>query len=174
MLKITFSSERERHKPRDGPIRPISREKFFESAPESPSPGRQSSTGSTMQPPGRSASLAMTGAELRLRAWSELPERHRNEVCNQIRKRCEAFMTSIRVERVERKSETDRLVSEVVAHLLRATSVHRDDTAMDRTSPGAAPTEPTRPGGPSPSPRLGGRGSRRARSTRRMRAGTAG
>jgi hypothetical protein len=105
-----------------------------------------------MQPPGRSASLAMTGAELRLRAWSELPERHRNEVCNQIRKRCEAFMTSIRVERVERQSETDRLVSEVVAHLLRATSVHRDDTAMDRTSPGAAPTEPTAPGRALPEP----------------------
>jgi hypothetical protein len=83
----------------------------------------------------------MTGAELRLRAWSELPERHRDEVCRQIRNRCEAFVASIRVERIERKSEADRLVSEVVAHLLRATSVGREELPVNRASPQMAPPE---------------------------------
>src|SRR5262249_10798063 len=78
---------------------------------------------------------AMTAAELRLRAWTELPERHRDEVCRQIRRRCEAFVASIRVERIARKSEADGLVSEVVAHLLRATSLGRDEPPMNPASP---------------------------------------
>jgi hypothetical protein len=73
----------------------------------------------------------MTGAQLRLYAWSQLPDRHRDEVCRQVRVRCEAFIGSVRVERGHRKTEIDRLVSEVVAHLLRATSLHRDENAME-------------------------------------------
>ena len=91
----------------------------------------------------------MTGAQVRLRAWTELPERHRDEVCRQIRLRCEAFVASIRVERVARKSEADALVSEVVAHLLRATSVGRDELPMigtsHPTSPGVSATEASAP-----------------------------
>jgi hypothetical protein len=60
--------------------------KFFESAPESHPSGRQSGTGSTTQRPGRSATSAMTGAELRLHG-GELPERHRSEIRSQIRRR---------------------------------------------------------------------------------------
>jgi hypothetical protein len=73
----------------------------------------------------------MTGAQLRLYAWSQLSDRHRNEVCRQVRMRCEAFIGSVRVERGQRKTEADRLVSEVVAHLLRATSLHKDENVME-------------------------------------------
>jgi hypothetical protein len=73
----------------------------------------------------------MTGAQLRLYAWGQLPDRHRNEVCRQVRVRCETFIGSVRVERGHRKTEVDRLVSEVVAHLLRATSLHRDENVME-------------------------------------------
>jgi len=73
----------------------------------------------------------MNGAQLRLYAWGQLPDRHRNEVCRQVRVRCEAFIGSVRVERGHRKTEVDRLVSEVVAHLLRATSLHRDENVME-------------------------------------------
>jgi hypothetical protein len=113
---------------------------FFTAAPESAPPGRHSTTGDSVEPPGPSARRAMTAAELRLRAWSDLPERHRDEVCRQIRKRCEAFVASIRVEKIERKTEADGLVSEVVAHLLRATSIRKDEmpmggARMERTGP---------------------------------------
>src|SRR5690242_3544772 len=87
---------------------------FFPAVPESGAPGRQSTTGESVRPPGLPARPAMTPAELRLRAWTELPERHRDEVCRQIRRRCEAFVASIRVERTARKAEADGLVSEVV------------------------------------------------------------
>jgi hypothetical protein len=78
----------------------------------------------------------MSSAELRLYAWSELPDAHRNEVCRQIRVRCEAFISSMRVQKSQRRSEIDSLVSEVVAHLLRATSLSKDAT-MDSNSTAA-------------------------------------
>jgi hypothetical protein len=123
---------------------------FREDMPESGPPGRHLTTGESVPPSGTPPRPAMTAAELRLRAWTELPERHRDEVCRQIRRRCEAFVTSIRVERTARKSEADGLVSEVVAHLLRATSVGRDEASMNRASPqmavpGAATMEATAP-----------------------------
>jgi hypothetical protein len=65
----------------------------------------------------------MNGAQLRLYAWSQLPDLHRNEICRQVRVRCDAFIGSVRVEKGQRRTEVDRLVSEVVAHLLRATSL---------------------------------------------------
>ena len=114
---------------------------LFPKMPESGSAGRRSATGESVQTPGPPARPAMTGAELRLRAWSELPERHRDEVCRQIRKRCEAFVASLRVERIERRAQTDLLVSEVVAHLLRATSLVKDEPPMNRASPQMAPPE---------------------------------
>ena len=108
---------------------------FFAGVPESGSPGRQPTTGESVRPLGPPARPPMSAAELRLRAWTELPERHRDEVCRQIRRRCEAFVASIRVERIARKSEADGLVSEVVAHLLRATSLGRDEPPMNRAAP---------------------------------------
>jgi hypothetical protein len=69
----------------------------------------------------------MSAGELLLRIWKELPERHRNAVCGQIRRRCEAFIALAQIERSERAAETDKLVSEVVAHLLRAASIHWDE-----------------------------------------------
>ena len=114
----------------------IESQNFFAGVPESGPPGRHLTTGESVQPPGPRP--AMTAAELRLRAWTELPERHRDEVCRQIRGRCEAFVASIRVERIARKSEADGLVSEVVAHLLRATSLGRDEPRMNRASPQTA------------------------------------
>lgn len=81
----------------------------------------------------------MTGAQVRLYAWTELPERHRNEVCRQIRARCEAFIGSMRVDRSQRGTETNRLVSEVVAHLLRATLLNTDRAEMDHTLQAATP-----------------------------------
>src|ERR1043166_10062751 len=107
---------------------------FFPAVPESESSGRHSTTGECVEPPGP-ARPAMTGAELRLRAWTELPQRHRDEVCRQIRRRCEAFVASIRVEKVARQAEADGLVSEVVAHLLRATSTGREQPPMNDASP---------------------------------------
>jgi len=89
----------------------------------------------------------MTGSQLRLYAWNELPERHRNEACRQIRMRCEAFISAARVERNQRKSEIDKLVSEVVAHLLRATSIPKDETTMgseEQDTRRSAPSEPAR------------------------------
>jgi hypothetical protein len=126
----------------------IETQNFFPRVPESGAPGRHSTTGDSVEPPGPPARPAMTAAELRLRAWTELPERHRDEVCRQIRRRCEAFVSAIRVERTARKAEADGLVSEVVAHLLRATCIGRDESPMNRTSPqkptGGAPSiEPT-------------------------------
>jgi hypothetical protein len=115
----------------------IQSQNFFAGVPESGPPGRHLTTGESVQPPGPRP--VMTAAELRLRAWTELPERHRDEVCRQIRGRCEAFVASIRVERIARKSEADGLVSEVVAHLLRATSLGRDEPRMNRASPQTAP-----------------------------------
>jgi hypothetical protein len=110
--------------------------KFFSGAsPESGSGIRQSSTDLPAQRSGPPAQPAMSAAELRLYVWSELPERHRNEVCRQIRIRCDSFISSLRVDRRERKTEIDRLLSEVVAHLLRATSVRIDETPMDPDLP---------------------------------------
>lgn len=103
-----------------------------EFTPESGRTIRQSNTSTAAPPPGRSVPPGMTGAELRLYAWSELPEPHRNEVCRQIRMRCETFISTMRVDRRQRKSEVDKLFSEVVAHLLRATSVRREEAARDR------------------------------------------
>jgi hypothetical protein len=107
------------------------RESLFPgSAPESDRPSRQSRTGSAALGPRGSVPPGLSAAELRLSAWSELPDRHRNEVCRQIRMRCETFISMSRVDRRQRKSEVDNLFSEVVAHLLRATSLRRDDAAM--------------------------------------------
>ena len=89
----------------------------------------------------------MTGAQLRLYAWTELPERHRNEVCRQIRMRCEAFINSVRVERSQRRMEVDRLVSEVVAHLLRATSLTTKEPAMESELAAASTRERPESGG---------------------------
>jgi hypothetical protein len=103
-----------------------------DSAPESARTIRQANTGTAAPPPGQSVPGGMTGAELRLYAWSELPQPHRNEVCRQIRMRCETFISTVRVDRRQRRSEVDSLVSEVVAHLLRATSMRREEAATDR------------------------------------------
>ena len=100
-------------------------EYFFAAAPESARPGRQH-VGAPAPKPETSDPVGMTAGELRLYVWQGLPERHRNEVCRQIRKRCEVFISSLRVERSERESEIDKLVSEVVAHLLRAASIRFD------------------------------------------------
>src|SRR5262249_24286993 len=116
----------------------IESQNFFPRVPESGAPGRQSTTGDSVRPPPSLACPAMTPAALRLRAWTEMPERHRDEVCGQIRRRCEAFVASIRVERTARKAEADGLVSEVVAHLLRATSLGRDEPPMNRSQSTAA------------------------------------
>lgn len=132
----------------------VPRGNFFADLPESARPGRQLLTGSAAPAPGRMVPLGMTGAELRLSVWSELSERHRNEVCRQIRKRCETFIASIRLERHEREAEIDRLVSEVVAHLLRATSVPRDETPMDPLSPGLGTPEAAAYAPPRPLPWL--------------------
>jgi hypothetical protein len=95
----------------------------------------------------------MTTSELRLCAWSELPDSHRNEVCRQIRLRCEAFISSLRVDRSKRRSEIDGLVSEVVAHLLRATSLRAQETTMDFNGPAVQPNARRQPrSGRSPSP----------------------
>src|ERR1043166_573237 len=109
-----------------------------EGVPESGSASRHSSTGESVQPSGPPARPAISAAQLRLRAWTELPERHRDEVCRQIRRRCEAFVASIRVESIARKSEADGLGSEVVAHLLRATSLGRDEPPMNPALPQTA------------------------------------
>ena len=142
------------------------RESFFSGPPpESVVSVRPNDTGSPSARPGQPVRAGMSAAELRLYVWCELPERHRNEVCRQIRTRCEAFISSVRVDRSERKPETDRLVSEVVAHLLRATSVRvnepdadanmTDDEATDlRTDDQAAPRA-GKPEGQSPQPWLG-------------------
>ena len=104
---------------------------FSNSAPESVGLGRQSRAHLPARQSGSTEWVRMTGAQLRLYAWGQLPDRHRNEVCRQVRVRCEAFIGSVRVERGHRKTEVDRLVSEVVAHLLRATSLHRDENVME-------------------------------------------
>jgi hypothetical protein len=104
----------------------MAKKKYFSSAPpDSERSGRQSNTGF-----GHPTHPGMTAAQFRLYVWSVLPERHRNEACRQIRRRCETFISSIRVDSGERNLEIDRLVSEVVAHLLRAT-VRRGETPMD-------------------------------------------
>jgi hypothetical protein len=123
---------------------------FSPPVPESRPPGRHSTTGESVQTAGPPPRPVMTAAELRLRAWTELPARHRDEVCRQIRRRCEAFVASIRVEKTARQSEADGLVSEVVAHLLRATSIGRDEPPMSHpapqtASPGVCPSEAPAP-----------------------------
>jgi len=105
---------------------------FPDPAPESGRSGRQARTEPAVPQPGGSVPPEMSAAELRLYAWSELSERHRNEVCRQIRMRCETFIATMRVDRGQRKSEVNRLFSEVVAHLLRATSVRREDATTSR------------------------------------------
>ncbi|HEX4410938.1 MAG TPA: hypothetical protein VH206_19385 [Xanthobacteraceae bacterium] len=107
---------------------------FSESAPESVDLGRQSDAQPSAQGSGSPVWASMTGSQLRLYAWSELPDRHRNEVCRQIRLRCEVFIGSLRVDRGQRKTEVDRLVSEVVAHLLRATSLPKNEIAKGETT----------------------------------------
>jgi hypothetical protein len=104
---------------------------FSKPPPESASAGRRTGTQFVGHRPEPSNRPALTGAQLRLYAWTQLPDRHRNEVCRQIRMRCEAFVSSVRVERSQRKTEVDRLVSEVVAHLLRATSLPREDAESE-------------------------------------------
>jgi hypothetical protein len=101
---------------------------FFAGMPESDRTGRQIGvSGSPAPTPGQAVQSGMTAGVLRLRVWHALPKQHRNEVCRQIRKRCEAFVSSLRVSRNERQSEIDKLVSEVVAHLLRAVSTRLED-----------------------------------------------
>ena len=100
-------------------------------APESARAGRLAGT-EPFQRIGQADRLGMTGAEFRLYVWNSLPEGHRTEACRQIRMRCEAFISSVRVDRTQRQPETDRLVSEVVAHLLRATSVKREESRPAR------------------------------------------
>jgi hypothetical protein len=119
--------------------------KFFyvPKMPESAGSSRHLSAGVS----GRSDhSRVMSGAELRLYAWSELPDSHRNEVCRQVRLRCEAFISSLRVDRSQRRSEIDGLVSEVVAHLLRATSLRMKEATMDCNCPSAQPGASRQPG----------------------------
>lgn len=112
------------------------KESFFpDSAPESGRTSRQSRTDPGVVQPRGSVPSGISAAELRLYAWSELPERHRNEVCRQIRMRCESFISTMRVDRGQRRSEVDKLFSEVVAHLLRATSVRREEAATDPDMP---------------------------------------
>jgi len=118
---------------------------FSEAAPESGRSGRLAGTDSAASGAGQSDPVGMTGAELRLYAWRELPERHRDEVCRQVRMRCETFIATVRVDRSQRKSEVDKLVSEVVAHLLRATSIHREDTSMDSDAPVIEANTPSAP-----------------------------
>lgn len=89
-----------------------------------------------------SASRLINRGELRLSAWSELPESHRDEVCRQIRLRCEALISSLRVDRRQRRSEIDKLVSEVVAHLLRATCPRTKETIVDCDRPAVHPDAP--------------------------------
>ena len=113
------------------------RNKFFATAmPESTGPIRHPVTDASQPPAGRSKP-AVSPAELRLKLWSELPDRHRDEVCRQMRSRCEGFIASARVDRREQRSETDKLLSEVIAHLLRATSLGIEETPMDHAAPGA-------------------------------------
>jgi hypothetical protein len=103
---------------------------FPDSTPESGRIIRQSRSAAAATRPGQPVRPPeVTGSEWRLYAWSELPESHRNEVCRQIRMRCETFISMVRVDRRQRKSEVDRLLSEVAAHLLRATSVRREEAA---------------------------------------------
>lgn len=118
---------------------------FTEAAPDSDRSGRPAGTGPRAQRPAWSDPPGPTAAELRLRAWSELPERHRDEVCRQIRMRCEAFVAAVRVDRGQRRAEVDKLVSEVVAHLLRATSVRREEGAMDGEGTAAESSERSMP-----------------------------
>ena len=132
----------------------IESQKFFAGVPESEPPGRHSTTDDSVEPPGLPARRAMTAAELRLRAWTELPERHRDEVCRLIRKRCEGFIASRRVERTARQAEADGLVSEVVAHLLRATSLGRDEPPMNDGSPNTAASADSTAGMSAPWPWL--------------------
>jgi hypothetical protein len=109
----------------------MAKKKYFSNAtPDSERSGRQSNTRSSAPRFGQPNYSGMTAAQFRLYVWSGLPERHRNEACRQIRRRCKTFISSIRVGSGERKPEIDRLVSEVVAHLLRAT-VCRGETPMD-------------------------------------------
>jgi hypothetical protein len=114
---------------------------FSQAAPESGRSVRHSRTDVRGQRPGPPEWSGMTGAQLRLSAWSELPDRHRNEVCRQIRMRCEAFINSVRIERSLRGGETDRLVSEVVAHLLRATSLPKEGRKEGLRMDGESPAE---------------------------------
>ena len=117
---------------------------FSNAAPGSAGLGRQSHAQLDAQRPGPPEWSATTGAQSRLYAWTELPDRHRNEVCRQIRKRCEAFIRSVRVDRSWRRTEIDRLVSEVAAHLLRATSLPKCETPMQSelsVVPTKAPSE---------------------------------
>jgi|SRR5581483_8423435 len=115
---------------------------FSNAAPESVRFGRPSVAQSDAQRPAPPEWSKMTGAQLRLYAWTELPDSHRNEVCRQIRMRCEAFIGSVRVDRSQRRTEIDRLVSEVVAHLLRATILSKDDTPMQTELPTASSADP--------------------------------
>lgn len=101
---------------------------FFLEVPESDGSGRQRCvSGSSALTPGQCNQSGMTAGEVRLYVWRSLPQQHQNEVCKQIRKRCEAFISSLGVVRNERQSEIDKLVSEVVAHLLRAASIRFDE-----------------------------------------------
>jgi hypothetical protein len=84
----------------------------------------------------------MTAGELRLALWSTLPERHRDEVCRQVRRRCEAFVAAAGVERSERGAAAASLMSEVIAHLLRAVSLRWDEETMHHAAESTAPAGP--------------------------------
>jgi hypothetical protein len=128
---------------------------FSDAAPESARRSRQSGASLPVQQPGPREPAGLTAAQLRLCAWSDLPDRHRNEVCRQIRLRCETFISSARIDRSQRRTEIDRLVSEVVAHLLRATSVPKGEMSMASrlpANPANAPSEAAATAIASPAP----------------------
>ena len=104
---------------------------FSRITPESDVLSRPSHMGVTAPPSAPPQFSGMSGSALRLAVWTELPEQRRREVCMQIRTRCEAFISSLRVEPGRRKYEVDQLLSEVVANLLRATSVRQADPRMN-------------------------------------------
>jgi hypothetical protein len=97
----------------------------------------------------------MSAGELRLALWSTLPERHRDEVCRQVRRRCEAFIAAAGVERSERGAASASLTSEVIAHLLRAVSLRWDEESMHHpgetaAAGGARPAPSAMPAAPGP------------------------
>jgi hypothetical protein len=101
---------------KDGKAAP---EIFSDGTAESSGAGRHFNAESGFGRPG------VTRAEVLLTVWNDLPSGHRDELCRQIRKRCEAFVSSIGVQKDDRQNEADILFSEVVANILRVTTARR-------------------------------------------------